>query len=100
MGVGMMFAMSIPGLAVLLVVLAAVERAVRWARRRKGHPVAVAAGVDQFTTLFAGGKQVELDQRQTELMLRDDEEDGAPPRGPIDLASGSVRLTPRPATPE
>jgi Family of unknown function (DUF6191) len=93
--VGMIFAMSIPGLAVLLVALAAGERLWRWVRRRQGHPVVAQAGVDQFATLFQGGKQVELDQRQTELMLRDDDEDGAPPRGPVDLDSGTVRLTPR-----
>ncbi len=97
---GMIFAMSIPGLAVLLFGLAAGERVWQWARRKKGHTVVTQAGMDQFTTLFYGGKQLELDQRQTELMLRDEEEDGAPPRGPIDLDSGSVRLTPRPVTPE
>ncbi|WP_257901274.1 DUF6191 domain-containing protein [Saccharothrix obliqua] len=96
----MIFAMSIPGLAVLLFALAAGERVWRWVRRRRGHPVVAQAGMDQFTTLFYGGKQLELDQRQTESMMRDEEEDGAPPRGPIDLDSGAVRLTPRAARPE
>lgn len=97
---GMIFAMSIPGLAVLLVGLAAGERALRWARRRKGHPVVSATAMDEFTTLFHGGKHVELEQRQIALMLGEDEEAGAPPRGPLDLDSGAVRLSPRPATPE
>ncbi|WP_433273214.1 DUF6191 domain-containing protein [Actinosynnema sp. CS-041913] len=92
--------MSIPGLAVLLFGLAAGERVWRWVRRRKGHSVVTQAGMDEFTMILYGSKMLELDQRRTELMMRDEEEDGAPPRGAIDLDSGSVRLSPRPAKPE
>ena len=97
---GMMFAMSIPGLAVLLVGLASGERLWRWVRRRKGHAVVSATAMDEFTTLFHGSKHIELDQRQVTLMLGEDEESGAPPRGPVDLDSGTIRLSPKPATPE
>lgn len=95
----MIFAMSIPGLAVLLVGLATGERLWRLVRRRRGHPVVSRAAFDEFTQVMHGSKRIELDERQTELMRRDDEEDGAPGRGPIDLDSGAVRLTPRPAPP-
>ncbi|TQM84782.1 hypothetical protein FHX81_7239 [Saccharothrix saharensis] len=94
-----MFAMSIPGLAVLLVGLAAGERVLRWVRRRKGHPVVSATAFDEFTTVFQGGKHIELRQREVTRMLGEDEESGAPPHGPVDLDSGAVRLTPKPATP-
>jgi hypothetical protein len=91
----MLFAMSIPGLACLLLLLAAGERAVRFVRRRKGAPPKLAGtGFDQLTTLFYASKQLELDQRQTELMTRDEDDEGAPPRGPIDLDMGVVRLSP------
>jgi hypothetical protein len=104
----MIFAMSIPGLAVLLVVLAAGERVWKSIRRRRGHQVISATALDEFTTLFYGSKHIELEQRQLTLMLGEDEESGAPPRGPVNLDSGAVRLTveqpdplsPRPATPE
>jgi hypothetical protein len=97
----MMFAMSIPGLAVLLVALAAGERVLRWVRRRRGgHPVVSAAAFDEFTTALHGGKRIELEQRRTTLALGEDQESGAPPRGPVDLDSGAVRLSPRPARPE
>jgi hypothetical protein len=103
MGMGMLFAMSIPGLACLLILLAAGERVVQYVRRRQGEPPKLgAAGFDQITTLFYATKQLELDQRQTELMTRDEEDDGAPPRGPIDLDLGVVRLsptTPQPSPP-
>ncbi|MFD7658604.1 DUF6191 domain-containing protein [Actinosynnema sp. NPDC059797] len=90
--------MTIPGLAVLLVALATGERVLRWVRRRRGAPpVLGATALDEFTTLFHGGKRVELEQRRTTLVLGEDEESGAPPRGPVDLDSGSVRLSPRPA---
>ncbi|MFD0203088.1 MULTISPECIES: DUF6191 domain-containing protein [Saccharothrix] len=93
---GMIFAMSIPGLALLLLGLAAGERVWQAVRRRKGHPVVTATAFDEFTTVFQGGKHIELRQRQVALMLGEDEESGAPPRGPVDLDSGNVRLA-RPA---
>ena len=92
---GMMFAMSIPGLALLLLGLATGERLWKWVRRRQGHhPVVSATAMDEFTTLFHGSKHIELQQRQVSLMLGEDEESGAPPRGPVDLDSGNVRLVP------
>ncbi len=97
---GMMFAMSIPGLALMLLGLASGERLWKWVRRRKGHPVVSATALDEFTTLFSGGKHIELEQRQVTLTLGEDEESGAPPRGPVDLDSGTVRLSPKAATPE
>jgi hypothetical protein len=47
-----------------------------------------------MTLLFYATKQAELDQRQTESMLRDEEAEAAPPRGPVDLDGGVVRLSP------
>ena len=97
---GLAFAMSIPGLAVLLIALASGERLLRWVRRRRGgHPVISATAFDEFTAMVHGSKRVELEQRQTTLVLGEDEESGAPPRGPVDLDSGSVRLSPRPTRP-
>ncbi|WP_341865467.1 DUF6191 domain-containing protein [Kitasatospora cheerisanensis] len=42
--------------------------------------------------LLYAGKRVQLEQRRIELVLRDDEHDGAPPRTGIDLAAGTARL--------
>ncbi|MEU4806865.1 DUF6191 domain-containing protein [Actinosynnema sp. NPDC023587] len=98
---GVIFAMSVPGLAVLLFALATGEKLVQWARRREGHHAVVSqTGLDEFTLMLYGTKLAELDQRRTEVMLRDEEEDGAPPHDrAIDLDSGAVRLTPRAARP-
>lgn len=92
---GVFFALSIPGLACLLFLLAVGEHLVRWARRRRGGaPVLSGAAFDQVTLLFYATKQAELDQRRTEALLRDEEGDAAPPRGPVDLDGGVVRLSP------
>jgi uncharacterized protein DUF6191 len=73
--------MSLPGLVCLLVALAAVERLGRWTlpwRRGRGTPLS-AAGIDEVTALFYATKHHELQQRRTELVLRDDQGDGDRP---------------------
>jgi hypothetical protein len=90
---GFFWAMSIPGLACLLVVLAALERLGIWFsgrswlpwRRPKQNAVVSATGFDQVTALFYATKHYELEHRNTELMLRDDADDGAPRRFRLDL---------------
>ncbi|MCS7484547.1 DUF6191 domain-containing protein [Umezawaea endophytica] len=92
---GTLFALSLPGLVCLLFLLAVGERLVRRVRRRRGGaPVLSGAAFDQVTLLFYATKQAELDQRRTESMLRDEEDGAAPPRGPVDLDRGVVRLSP------
>jgi hypothetical protein len=77
-----MFALSLPGLVCLLVALAAVERFGGWTarrllpwRRRRTTPVS-AVGLDEMTALFYATKHHELQQRRTELMLREEDGDG------------------------
>lgn len=90
---GVLWAMSLPGLVVILVVLAALERFGLWAHQRSwlpwrrkhvGSPVS-AAGFEELDAFFAGGKRQELDERGHSLMLRDTQEDGAPPHMTVDL---------------
>ncbi len=102
-GMGFLVAMTIPGLAVLLVLLAFAEvawnrltgsRILPWTKRRTSRPVA-AAGFEEVTAVFQGSKHIEFEQRRTTLMHREDKSDGAPPRDEIDLSSGSARLVAR-----
>jgi len=84
--VALLWAMTIPGLACLLVVLVALERFGLWMggrswlpwRRRRTRAAMSATSLDELTALFYATKHHELQQRRTELMLRDDEGDGAP----------------------
>jgi hypothetical protein len=93
---GVLFALTLPGLVVLLVVLAALEHA--WSRlgrpsalhHRARHAVS-AGGLDVFSAALFPGKAVDLEQQRVRELRRDDVEDGAPPNR-IDLDAGVVYL--------
>lgn len=88
----MMWGVSLPALAMLLVALAIMELLWRRIRRSKksGAPFSGVA-FDEFTAFLHGGKRVELDQRVTQSLMREEEQDGAPPRL-VDLDRGVVFL--------
>ncbi|WP_067856460.1 DUF6191 domain-containing protein [Nocardia shimofusensis] len=100
---GLLVAMTVPGLALLLIALAVAEvvwnrltgsRFLTWSRPRGGAPVA-AAGFEEVTAAFQGSKHIEFEQRMTTLMHREAPSDGAPPRDEIDLAAGAACLVRR-----
>jgi Family of unknown function (DUF6191) len=82
-----LWAMSIPGLVCLLVVLAALERFGLWAGRRSWLPgrgdrtrgSISGAGVEEFGAFFYAGKRDELEHRKSELVLPESETSGDPP---------------------
>ncbi|MFF5894369.1 DUF6191 domain-containing protein [Streptomyces argenteolus] len=95
--------MTLPGLVVVLTLLAFVDQLLLRAGRagvlpwrnsvRQGQ--ISATGFEQLHASFSPGKQNELKERQSALLMRDDEEDGAPPhRTTVDLEGGTavVRL--------
>lgn len=97
---GVLWAMSLPGLVVLLVVLAALERFGLWAsnrswlpwrRKHVGTPMS-ATGFEELDAFFAGGKRHELDDRAHSLMMRQEQNEGAPPRMKVDLDGQRVIL--------
>ncbi|MFE9423270.1 DUF6191 domain-containing protein [Kitasatospora sp. NPDC006697] len=55
---------------------------------------AAAGATEELHALLYPGKRIQLEQRQVELVLRDDEQDGAPPRTGIDLAGGTAVVRP------
>lgn len=84
---GFVIFMTLPGLALLLTAMAfldmALERAGLLPWRWNGRQGQISAtGFEQWHASFSPGRQNELKERQSALVLRDDEEDGAPPRGP------------------
>ena len=92
--------MTIPGLAVGLILLAALDRAGLWLHGRSGlpwfrsgHRPAHAAGLDELQSVFYSGTRHAVERRRVELVLRDDEHDGAPPLVRVDLDSGQVLIT-------
>ena len=97
MAAGVLFALTLPGLVILLVVVATAEHL--WSRagrrspllRRQRHALS-AGGLDVFSTALVPGRDVDLEQQRAREIRRDDVEDGAPPYGRIDLASGVAWL--------
>ena len=100
MGPGVLVALTLPGLVILLVVLAGVEHA--WSRvgrrspllRRERHALS-AGGLDVFSAALEPARAVDLEQRLVREVRRDDVEDGAPPYGRVDLDRGLAWLDPR-----
>ena len=97
MGPGLLVALTLPGLVLLLVLLAGVEQlAARLGRRSplaRGRRHALSAGgLDVFSAALAPGHAVDLDQQRTRALHRDDLGDGAPPRERIDLDGGVAYL--------
>ncbi|MFE7132719.1 DUF6191 domain-containing protein [Streptomyces sp. NPDC057638] len=87
--------MTLPGLVIILVVIAFADQIMRATGRGKRRGQVSATGFEQLHATFSPGKQSELKERQSALLLRDDEEDGAPPhRSTVDLEGGHavVRL--------
>lgn len=79
--------MTLPGLACLLVLLAVLERLGIWFSgrswvpwRRKRETVVSSVAFDQVTALFYATKHYELQHRASELVLRENQGDGAPGR--------------------
>lgn len=91
--------LTLPGLVLLLTVLAVVDqlllRAGRagmlpWRNSARQGQVA-STGFEQLHAAFSPGKHEELKTRASTLVLRDDEQDGAPPgSAAIDLEAGTA----------
>ena len=97
--------MTLPGLVILLTALAFLDQLLLRAGRagvlpwrNSGRQGQISAtGFEQLHATFSPGKQNELKERQSSLLMRDDEEDGAPPhRTTVDLEGGVavVRMPP------
>ena len=94
MTAGVLLALSLPGVVLLLLVVAVVEQVASRAGRRgltssRPRPGLSASGLDVLSAAVSPGRAVELEQRRVEQQLRDDERDGAPPRD-HDLSAGVV----------
>ena len=92
------FFMTLPGLVVLLTALAFLDqlllkmgRAGMLPWRNAGRQGQISAtGFEQLHASLSPGKQTELKERQSALVMQDDEEDGAPPWSSVDLRTGTA----------
>jgi len=100
MAAGVLFALTLPGLVILLVAVAVVEQV--WSRAGRRSPLhgrqrhaLSAGGLDVFSAALVPGRDVDLEQQRAREIRRDVVEDGAPPYARIDLDSGIAYLDPR-----
>lgn len=92
------FFMTLPGLVILLTALAFLDqlllkmgRAGMLPWRNSGRQGQISAtGFEQLHASLSPGKQTELKERQSALVMRDDEEDGDPPWSTVDLRAGTA----------
>ena len=102
----LVFFMTLPGLVVGLVALAAVDRLGWWLQRQCGLPwhrdrrrPATAVGLDEVHAVFQPSKRHVIEQRRLEHVLADDDQEGAPPRVRVDLDRRIVIIRAAPAGP-
>ena len=96
-GMGVVFAMTLPGLVLLLLAVAAVDQLLLRLRGRglMSWRAGAQVGSTGFELLHASlspGKADELAQRRTEEIVRVDDDSAAPPRSRIDLVTGVAHL--------
>ncbi|MBZ6475446.1 DUF6191 domain-containing protein [Streptomyces griseocarneus] len=64
----------------------------RFQERAYGSRGVGATATEELHALIYPSKRVQLEQRRIELVLRDDEQEGAPRKAGIDLDAGTARL--------
>jgi hypothetical protein len=93
---GTLFAMTLPALVVLLVVLGAIDVLATRRRRRRGddraRPAVAAAGIDVLGVALAPSSRHKLEHDEFQEVRRDEDGDAAPPRSTVDLDAGVARL--------
>jgi cobyrinic acid a,c-diamide synthase len=94
----MVFAISIPAMFILLATLMVLEVAgKKWLPWRRKHSdvdnrMASAIGMEELFAFYYATKRNEMEQKRVEIMMREEEQDGAPPRDSVDLDAGVARI--------
>lgn len=98
----MLFALTLPGLVCLLVLLAALEGFGHWTRSRSwlpwrrrwrtgaAPPTMSGIAIQELDAFMSAGRRLELEEHKSMSMMRHDDETGAPPRIQVDLDKGTA----------
>ena len=90
---GMLIAMTLPGLVILLTVLGILELMSARSKHSKRHGTAMAStGFDLLQEALYPSKRYEIEQREHESLMAEEDAEGAPPRSHIDLDKGTAHL--------
>jgi hypothetical protein len=91
-----LFAMTLPALVVILIVVGAIDVLVTRRRRRRGDkaakPVVATTAIDVLGLALNPGSRHKLEHDQFLELDREEEGDGAPPRSRVDLDAGTARI--------
>lgn len=87
---GMLFAMTLPALVIGLCLLGVIELMTRKGGHR-GTNVS-AAGFEFMSGLMQPSRRIWAEQREHEALMREEDEEGAPPRSRIDLDAGTAHI--------
>ena len=94
-----LWAMSLPGLVVILVVAGVADVVLTRRRRRRGQTAARAQvaeiGFDALGLALAPSRRHKLEHDEFMQLKREEEGDGAPPRSSVDLDAGRARIVVR-----
>jgi hypothetical protein len=93
--VNTLFAMTLPGLVILLVIAGIIEVAVSRRHRRRGErpkTVVGTAAVDVLGMAFAPSTRHKKEHDEFMELKRDEDGDAAPPRSTVDLDTGVAHL--------
>jgi hypothetical protein len=91
--VELVLSLSVPGVIVLMVGVGIYELWRQRRGKRVGTPLS-ATYVNEFTAMFYGTKRIELESRASMSMMREEDEQGAPPWIQGDLDRGIAILPP------
>ena len=90
---GMLIAMTLPGLVILLTVLGIAELVSTRSRHSGKRGSAMAStGFDLLQEALYPSKRYEIEQRDHEALMAEEDAEGAPPRSRIDLDKGTAHL--------
>jgi hypothetical protein len=94
---GFAVALTLPGLVLVLLAVAAIDQLLLRVQGRglmswRKDAQVSSTGFELLHATLSPGKADELAQRRIEEVIRDDEEDGAPPRSWVDFATGVAHI--------
>jgi hypothetical protein len=89
--VGFLLAMTLPALVLLLTVLGVLELISARHRARRGTAMS-STGFDVLQEALYPTKKFQIEQRDHEALMAEDDAEGAPPRTRIDLDGGTAHI--------
>jgi hypothetical protein len=89
---GLLAAMTLPALVLALTALGVLEILRARRDRSGGHAAMASTGSDVLQEALSPTKKYQIEQRDHEALLAEQDDDGAPPRSRVDFAAGTAYI--------